>query len=258
MSELNIDQLNVLLSNKTILDNISCSIPAGKVTGLIGPNGAGKSTLLKSFFKLLPAKGAITYSSKNILSLSAAERATYLSYLPQERELAWAMSVENVIRLGFSHTGANRRSSVIQSEDERLNAILGKLDLLEFRNRSASSLSGGELARVLIARALAQDTPVLLADEPLAGLDPYHQIKIMMHLKAHSKGGKTVLTSIHDLSIAAQWCDHLILLDHGRIVSSGTPAEVLTENRLKEIYKINARIEATPAGLCIWPLNILS
>lgn len=258
MNELIIDQLGVQLDNKTILDGIRCSIPVGKVTGLIGPNGAGKSTLLKSFFKLVPAKGAITYAGKNILSLSAAERAIYLSYLPQERELAWAMSVENVIRLGFSHAGANTRNSVIQSEDERLDAILGNLDLLEFRNRSASSLSGGELARVLIARALAQDTPVLLADEPLAGLDPYHQIKIMMHLKAHSKGGKMVLTSIHDLSIAAQWCDHLILLDQGRIVSSGTPAEVLTENRLKEIYKINARIEDTPAGLCIWPLNILS
>ena len=258
MSDLNINQLSVQLGNKTILDNISCSFPAGKVTGLIGPNGAGKSTLLKSFFKLVPAKGAFTYAGKDISSLSAAERSTYLSYLPQERELAWAMSVENVIRLGFSHAGANTRSSVTQSEDERLKSILDKLDLLEFRNRSASSLSGGELARVLIARALAQDTPVLLADEPLAGLDPYHQIKIMMHLKAHSKGGKTVVTSIHDLSMAAQWCDHLILLDQGRIVSWGKPANVLTANSLKEIYKIDARIEDTPSGLCIWPLDILS
>lgn len=256
MSNLTIDHLSVTLGGRVVLQDLSLQFPAGKFTGLIGPNGAGKSTLLRACLKLIQAKGTVSFHDTNLLSLTAIQRARYLSFLPQERELAWALSVEAVVRLGLPIQTPIGNASA-KSDDQRVDEALSLLELTEMRHRSASNLSGGELARVLIARLLAQDTPVILADEPLAGLDPQQQIKVMQLFQTLARGGKTIIASIHDLSQAALWCDELVLIDHGALKAQGTPAEVLTADHLSSTYQINADIRENHGKLHVLPIGVL-
>jgi iron complex transport system ATP-binding protein len=257
MSDFRIDRLSVSLGGKAIIQDLSCTFPTGKLTGLIGPNGAGKSTLLRACLKLNSAQGSVFSGAQELLSLSSAKRSRYISFLPQEREIAWAMSVEAVVRLGLS-TVPPLATAQAHSEGEIINSAISQLELENLRNRQVTSLSGGELARVLIARLLAQDTPVILADEPLAGLDPEHQIKVMRLFKQLSQSGKTILTSIHDLTQAALWCDRLVLIDNGKFHAEGTPKEVLTAENLREIYRIEADVEERNGRLIITPIDILT
>jgi iron complex transport system ATP-binding protein len=255
MNNFRVDNLSVSLSGKTIIDGLCCTFPTGRLIGLIGPNGAGKSTLLRAFLKLNAAIGSVLFDHQEMLSLSSAKRSRYLSYLPQEREIAWAMSVEAIVRLGLS-SEPPLHSRQARSEDAIINEAISQLELETLRHRQVTSLSGGELARVLIARLLAQDTPVILADEPLAGLDPEHQIKVMRLFKQLAQSGKTVLTSIHDLTQAALWCDHLVLIDHGEIHAEGAPKDVLTVENLRKIYRIEAEVEESNGRLFITPIDI--
>lgn len=176
--------------------------------------------------------------------------------MPQTREIAWPVTVETVVMLGRTPHLPSRRKPT-QADQDRVEAALAEMDLTQMRHRAATRLSGGEQARVLIARALAQDTPLLLADEPVAGLDPAHQIATMQTFARLAQQGKSSIVSLHDLGLAARHCTRLILLGNGGLVADGTPARVLTPERLADIFGISAWFEHTDQGPVYQPLEVI-
>lgn len=250
---LEVSDLSVSLGGRDVIDTLSCSLQAGTVVGLIGPNGSGKSTLLRAILSLLPYRGSIRFAGQDLCGMAAKARARSLAYLPQDGEVIWPIAVEDVVMLGR----APYRSGLAPPSDEdaaAVEAALAAMDLLDVRRRSARMLSGGERSRVLMARALAQQTPLLLADEPTTGLDPAHQIGLMETFQALAGEGKTVLASLHDLALAAQWCDRLLLLHEGRIVLAGTAQEVLTPSALERVYGVEAFFGESRAGRVVVPI----
>lgn len=255
MSVLAIENLSATLAGKRVVDSVSLTVGKGNVTGLIGPNGAGKSTFLRACLGLVPASGAVSLDGADLSILRPAERARHLAYLPQERETAWAMSVEAVVALGRLPHHA-RFAAPSERDRAATEAALARMDLSAFRHRAVTSLSGGERARVLIARALAQETPVLLADEPLAGLDPQHQIALMRLFRELAAEGRIVIASMHDLTLAARWCDQLLLLQDGRACAEGRPETVLTAQTLQDVYTVEAFIGVAAGGLIVQPVDL--
>jgi iron complex transport system ATP-binding protein len=234
--------LHVALGRHAVLHRIDATLTGGALIGVIGPNGAGKSTLARAVLGLLrPTQGRVEIDGEDIRTIARAQIARSIAYLPQGQTLHWPLSVERLVALGrlphlapFSRIGAADRGAIE-------NAI-GLADIAHLRGRIASELSGGERARVLLARALAVEAPVLIADEPLASLDPGHQIEVMELLRAQAASGKLVITVLHDLTMAARYCDRLLLLDLGRLVADGAPSAVLTADRLAEVYGVQAWI----------------
>jgi iron complex transport system ATP-binding protein len=255
VSVLTIEDLSATLAGKQVVKSVSLTVGKGSFTGLIGPNGAGKSTFLRACLGLVPASGTVRLDGVDLAALKASERARHLAYLPQERETAWAMSVEAVVTLGRLPHHA-RFSAPSERDRAATEAALVRMDLSAFRHRAVTSLSGGERARVLIARALAQDTPVLLADEPLAGLDPQHQIALMRLFRELAAEGRIVIASMHDLTLAARWCDRLLLLHGGRAHAEGRPEAVLTADTLEDVYTVEAFIGTAAGGLIVQPVDL--
>lgn len=251
MSLLSLTDLSVALRGRTVFRDISFSIGAGEFVGLIGPNGSGKTTLMRAALGLLPFEG-----HSSLAALPEAARAKHAAWMPQSREIAWPVTVESVVMLGrLPHQTAMQSAN---SEDhERVEAALAQMELIEMRHRAATRLSGGEQARVLIARALAQDTPLLLADEPIAGLDPAHQIATMETFATQAAVGKSSLVSLHDLGLAVRHCTRLILLGDGRLVADGPPEKVLTPERLAQVFGISAWYQRTEQGPVYQPLQVI-
>ncbi len=253
MSLLHVSDLQVSLGTKKVLNGIGLAVEKGEFIGLIGPNGAGKSTLLKTILGLIASSGNIILNGRPSSSLSLLERARLAAYLPQEREIGWAISVERLIMLGrIPHKGA---FAAIDPHDLLVvDAAMRRMDVEAFRHRSAQELSGGEKARVLIARAMAQEAPLLLADEPTAGLDPAHQIGLMQSFAQMAKESSTVIASMHDLGLAARWCTRLVLIHNGQIVADGAPKIVLTRANLHQVFGVEVYLEATAQGLIVQPV----
>ena len=250
MSLLTLSDLSVSLRGRDVFRDVSLSIGEGELVGLIGPNGAGKTTLMRAALGLLPCTGR-----SSLAGLSPAERARQVAWMPQSREIAWPVSVEDVVMLGRMPHMTGRRPS--EADRARTEAALTWMELSGMRHRAATRLSGGEQARVLIARALAQDTPLLMADEPVAGLDPAHQITTMQTFASLAQVGKSVLVSLHDLSLAARHCTRIIMLGEGRVVADGAPAEVLTPERLAHVFHITAWFRDTEDGPIYQPLEVI-
>ena len=255
MTLLSVKALSASLAGKEILKDVSFDLPAGEFVGLIGPNGAGKSTLLRTVLGLTPHRGEVAIEGRAVASMSTRERARHIAYLPQEHDIAWPVPVEMIVALGrdvhrpaFSRQGAADR--------EIIDRAMRRMEVEAFRDRPATELSGGEKARVLIARALAQDAPLLLADEPAAGLDPSHQIMLMKTFAALAGEGRSVVASLHDLGLAARWCSRLILLDRGRIVADGPPHTVLTRERLRSVYAVDAHLGEAGGKPVVMPLDL--
>ena len=242
--------LSVRLGRHPAVSGVSAALEPGQLVGIIGPNGAGKSTLIRALLGLVRADGgAVSIDDTPIASLPRKDVARRVAYLPQGQTLHWPLMVERLVALGrMPHLGPLSRLS---PEDEAMiDAALARADVLHLKGRIATELSGGERARVLLARALAVGAPALIADEPLAALDPGHQLDVMDLLKGEARAGSLVVTVLHDLGMAARYCDRLLLMDKGRLVADGRPMEVLTEQRLAEVYGISACIEADGE----WPL----
>jgi len=234
-----------------VITEASLTIGEGEVVGLIGPNGAGKTTLMRAALGLIDASG-----HSSLAVLSDHQRARAVAWMPQERGVAWPIKVQDLVMLGrLPHRGARAR---IQASDQA--AVAGAIDqvgLAGFEQRPATQLSAGERTRALIARALAQDTPLVMADEPIAGLDPAHQITTMETFAGLAAAGRSVMLSIHDLGLAARHCSRLILLGERRVVADGTPAQVLTAEHLARIFQIEAFFAQTENGPVYQSLRVL-
>ena len=236
MTLLALDNLTMMRGDCPVVDHVSLTLRAGECVGLIGPNGAGKTSLMRAALGLVPAAGR-----SSLAVLPPAQRAARAAWLPQSREIAWPVSVAHLVALGALARG--------RAEDHpAVAAAIARLDLGGFAGRTATALSGGEQARVLLARALAQDTPLLMADEPLAGLDPAQAIRTMTLLAELAAEGRGVLTSLHDLGLAARHCTRLVVMHRGRLVADGAPAEVLTDDLLAEVFGIRCQRLALPGG----------
>lgn len=244
---LSLTDISIIRRGRVILDQVSLTLAKGEFVGLIGPNGAGKSTLMEAALGLLPFSGR-----SNLAQMTATERARIAAYLPQSREIAWPVSVEDLVALGrIPWPGGGHSRDDLVAIDNAIN----RLGLQDFRKRTALRLSGGEQNRALIARALAQDTPLLLADEPAAGLDPAQQLACMGLFRDLAREGRGVLASVHDLGLAARYCTRLVLLAEKRVLADGPPDEVLTDAMLHRAFGIRVRRVQTPDGLAILPLQ---
>lgn len=251
MTDLILSDFAVARGPCDVLRDINLAVGAGEFVGLLGPNGAGKTTLMRAALGLLPHKGVSTLAQAN-----SRIRAKSVAWLPQTREIAWPVTVETVVALGrLPHLPRGARLS--PADQSAVDAALERMGLTAFRARLATELSGGEQARVLIARALAQDTPLLMADEPIAGLDPGAQIATLGVFRDLAAEGRAVLTSLHDLSLAARYCTRLVLLGAGRKVADGAPAEVLTPEHLAAVFHLRARVHQTEDGPLFQALDVL-
>jgi iron complex transport system ATP-binding protein len=241
--------LVVTLRSRTVLSGLDIVAHPGEMTAVIGPNGAGKTTLLKVLAGLLtPAGGTVSFDECAIAQWPAHERARSLAYLPQERIVHWALSARAVVALGrLPHQPMGAGESA--ADTHAIDAALAAMDIRHLSERPVLEMSGGERARVLVARALAQEPKVLLADEPAAGLDPAHQLSLFRHFTTLASEGRTVVVALHDLSLAARFCHRIVLMQSGRSVAAGAPADVLKIEHLAAVYGIKARyatIEGVP------------
>ncbi|MEO1610280.1 MAG: ABC transporter ATP-binding protein [Pseudomonadota bacterium] len=254
MTALAVDGLTVRFGRKLIVDNLDFKTNSGKVVGVLGPNGAGKSTLLKAILKLVPSSGSVKLHNRSIHNYTAPELARAIAYLPQDRDIAWPMTVAAVVALGrLPYQGL--MSSLTDEDNAAVEGAMAALGVADLKTRRISELSGGERARVLMARALAQNAPVLIADEPTAGLDPAHQISLLSLFRNLAGQGLLIVLTLHELHFAAQWCDHLILLQQGRLVANGQPSKVLTADRIRSVYNCNVRIIEDADGPIIVPIS---
>jgi iron complex transport system ATP-binding protein len=240
VARLELQALQVRVPGATLLHALSLRLEAGQLVGVVGPNGAGKSTLLRALAGLLPAKGEILIDGGAASRLSQQKRAQAMAYLPQGHGVHWPLSVQDVVALGRYPHGLHDPHCADASARALILEAMARADVAELADRSILSLSGGEKARVMIARVLASQAPILLADEPMAALDPSHQLSIMARLREEAARGALVLVVTHDLGLAARFCDQLILLDGGALIAKDIPARVLTPEILRQIYKIRA------------------
>ncbi len=252
MVTLSVEGLRARLGSADVLHGIDATIAPGALVGVIGPNGAGKSTLARAMLGLIrPAAGQVTLDGTPVLSLSRAALARRIAYLPQGQTVHWPVTVERLVALGrLPHLAPF--SAIADADRDAIDRAIARADILPLRDRVATELSGGERARVLIARALAVEAPALVVDEPLAALDPGHQLQLMDLLKAEAAAGSLVVAVLHDLAMAARYCDRLLLIHQGRLVADGAPADVLTPDILSDCYNIRAwtgTIEGQPVVL---------
>ena len=233
MSGLVVSGLSVDLGGRPVLRDIGFGAPAGQVVGLVGPNGAGKTTLLRAICQLTPARaGDVTWDGQRIDRMAARERATTLAYLPQGQTVHWPLSVRRLVELGrLPRLGPLSRPGA--TDAAAIDAAMAGADVTDLAERD-------ERARVLLARALAVEAPVLLADEPTASLDPFHVLEIMRLLRRTAEAGRLVIMVMHELSLVARFCDQVVLINDGRKVAEGSPGQVLTAERLREVYRVDA------------------
>lgn len=223
-----------------IVNNASLSVSTGELVGLIGPNGAGKSTLLKAMLGLRPRDaGDILLNGADFLVQPPARRARNVAFLPQERHVEWRLPARDIVMLGrYPHR--DRFGGATAEDRAAVTRALDAVDGHSLVERPISVLSGGERTRILLARALAVEAPILLADEPITALDPYHQLHVMEILRDRARAGAGILAVIHDLPLAARFMDRLILMHAGRIIAEGPPSGVLTETNLASTYRVEA------------------
>ena len=230
------------LGGRAVLNGVDVMVETGELVALVGPNGAGKSSVIRAFAGLLPLAGGVArLGGDDVADLSPRERAARAAYLPQERRIAWNLPAVEVAALGAPFLGAGEAM-------ERARRALGEVEAEHLADRGVAEMSGGERARVLLARALATEAAALLVDEPIAGLDPEAQLMVLERLRARADAGQAVLTSLHDLPLAARFADRVVVLDHGAVAADGPPLEALTPDVLQRVFGLTARWVEGPDG----------
>jgi iron complex transport system ATP-binding protein len=240
MTLLSAQNLGVTLADRTVLTDIALSLPARHLVALVGPNGAGKTTLLRALAGLVPSSGVVHVRSDELSALPLRERAKRFAYLPQGHVVHWPLPARDIVALGRFPHGVTDPARMSHKDIEAVSRAMQAADVMEFADRRVTELSGGERSRVALARVLAVEAPVILADEPVASLDPRHQIDVMKTLRAAADGGVLVIVVTHDLGLAARFADHVMVLSQGRLVSQGAPTEALSEQVMRDVFRISA------------------
>ncbi|MFN7107481.1 MAG: ABC transporter ATP-binding protein [Brevundimonas sp.] len=242
MSLLSLEKVQARLGKAVVLDRVDLSVAAGEVVALCGPNGAGKSSVIRAAVGLLATTGGqVRLGGTQITNLSHRQRAERAAYLPQERRIAWNLPAVEVAALGASFlSGAESLA--------RARVALEEVGAGHLADRGVAEMSGGERARVLLARALVVDAPLLLADEPIAGLDPDAQRLVLERLRARADGGAGVLVSLHDLTLAAAVADRVVVLDQGCVVADAQPMEALAPAVLRQVFGLDGDWIEGPNG----------
>lgn len=233
-----LDRISVSYGARTAVEPLSLELHTGNLVALVGPNGAGKSSLIKALAGVLPHHGAACWNGKDVTRLPSLERARTIAYLPQTPTAHWPVSAGEIVALGrLPHRAFAAGPNT--NDDAAVTRALERCDAASFASRGIDELSGGERARVLLARALAVEAPVLLVDEPIHSLDPYHQLQIMNVLRQYAAPDTVVMVVLHDLALAARFCTRMILMHEGKVVADGEPRAVLTTSTLERYYRVN-------------------
>jgi iron complex transport system ATP-binding protein len=243
---ISVEELVVALGETRVLDGVSTTISEGEFVGLVGPNGAGKTTLLRTINGALsPVGGRVCIAGKNVHDLSSRAASRLVATVPQGTSLSFDFSVREAVEMG--RTPHRSRFGTWRAADTAaVDRAMERTDVVGLADRGVTEISGGERQRVLIARALAQETPVVLLDEPTASLDINHQVRTLELVRELVGEGETAVAAIHDLNLAAHYCDRLVLLAEREVLASGPPGEVLTEPRLREAFEANAVVSHHP------------
>ena len=258
MSTLAARDVRVSLGGRRVVDRVDLSVEPGEVVGLLGPNGAGKSTLLRVLAGVLaPESGTVLLDGLPVGSIPRGHLARAVAYLPQGAECHWPMAVEQVVALGRL---PHRRPFAPMGEQDwaSVGRAMETTDVAQFRSRSVGALSMGERSRVLLARAVAGEPRILLADEPVAGLDPAHQLEVMAMLERMAVDGAGVIVVLHDLTLAARHCTRLALLGDGRLVATGDAGTVLCTEHLRDCFGVRAVVGDSPDGPYVIPVGRVS
>ena len=256
MSGVLIDEVSVAYNGARVVDRVTVNIPARSWFGLIGPNGAGKSTLLRSIAGLVPYQGTIVIGGHDSSSLTRRRLSQSVAFLPQRPTIPDGVSVVDYVGIGrtpyLSYLGTESAA-----DREVVDTVLSRLSLVDIAQRSVATLSGGEAQRVVLARALAQESEILLLDEPTSALDVGHQQQVLELIdELRVEGGLTVVTALHDLTLAGQFAETLVLLDSGVVVGEGPARTVLTEERIQRHYEATVRVvDHEVAGLTVIPVR---
>jgi iron complex transport system ATP-binding protein len=232
--------VNVTLAARLVLNDVSLALSSRHLVALVGPNGAGKTTLLRALAGLVPSGGAIHVGGDPLSSLPLRERARRFAYLPQGHIVHWPLPARDIVALGRYPHGATDPARLTPRDTEAVLRAMQATDVVEFSARRVTELSGGERSRVALARVLAVEAPVILADEPTASLDPRHQFDVMKSLRAAADKGVLVIVVTHDLGLAARFADTVLVLSEGRLVSQGAPNEALSEQIMGDVFGISA------------------
>lgn len=240
------ERISITADGTLLIDNVDCTVARGSLSALVGPNGAGKSTLLRALTGVqLPASGSVSFAGSDLLGMPRRQRARLAAFVEQDATTDSSLTVEMVVKLGrLPHQTLWEADSA-----ESITIVAKSLDTVEmtgFREREFQSLSGGEKQRVMLARALAQEPQLLTLDEPTNHLDIAAQLAVLELLSALRNTGVTVLAALHDLSLAASYCDHIIVLSHGHVVAAGATDDVLTEQLIADVYGVTATILRNP------------
>lgn len=234
MSAAGLETASAMIGGRPVLKTVSLAVAPGEIVALCGPNGAGKSSAIRAMLGLLPlTEGRAVLAGEDVAELIPRVRAERVAYLPQERRIAWNLPAVEVAALGAPWlTG--------EAAMARARAALVEVDIGHLGERGVSEMSGGERARVLLARLLTTHARALLADEPIAGLDPDAQLMVLERLTARARGGQAVLVSLHDLALAARFADRVVVLDGGEVVEEGVPGDALRPEVLRRVFGLNA------------------
>ena len=255
MTSVDVRSLSVELGGRSILSEVSLTVPSGGWLGLIGPNGAGKTTLLRAIAGLIPARGEVFLGEADAASLRPRERARLVAIVAQRPSLPDAMNVADFVLLGRSPYIRYFDTETRTDVDAAARA-LERLDIGSFADRPLGTLSGGEQQRVVLARALAQATPVLLLDEGTAALDVGSQQQVLELVSLlRDEDGITVVSAMHDLTLAAQYADEVVLIHGGRVIESGVPEAVIREDVIRAAYGAEVRITLDEDGIVVSPVR---
>ncbi len=242
MSAVALQGATARLGARVVLNGVDLAVRPGELVALCGPNGAGKSSIIRVALGLIPLTDGTAYlGDESVHGLSSRARAELAAYLPQERRIAWNMAAVEIAALGAPFLAADDARG-------RAHRALAEVGAKHLADRGVAEMSGGERARVLLARALVAQAPALLVDEPIAGLDPDAQLMVLGLLKSRAITGQAVLVSLHDLTLAARHADRIVVIDRGRIVADAAPTEALTPEVLRQTFGVTGRWIDTPSG----------